>query len=196
MARITDPNKLEKIKRVTMEMMAENGYKDMAVSKIAKKAEVSVGYLYRHFDGKIDLINTLSNEYFEMFNSQLNASISSDSSLKDVVHLYISTLIDLALDDPVPIMFLSSLVSDRSFHKEKANGDPIIKLEELAKRIIANRTKTGEMRKDLEVADFVLIFVELPLNYVYMRLVNALDSTKLQKSDVSKLTEIIINALS
>lgn len=196
MARVTDPSKLEKIKRVTMEMMSENGYNDMTVSKIAKKSGVSAGYLYRHYEGKFDLINELCDEYFELFNKQLSDSISADSSLADVINLYVTRLIEMALDDYVPIMFLSSLVSDRSFHMEDRGKNPKVKLGELAKRIISNRVTTGEMRKDIEVVDFVILFVEVPLNYIYMRLSKAFDSSELKISDADKLTSIISKALS
>ncbi len=196
MARVTDPQKLEMIKRVTMEIMSESGYKDMTVSKIAKKSGVSAGYLYRHFEGKDDLISHLVDEYFELFNRQLGHSLSESSSFEEIVHLYTTTLIEMANEDPVPIKFLGSLMSDHSFHKSRLETDANAKIREMASRVISNRTKTGELRQDMDIVDFVLFFIEMPLNYVNMRLNKAFNSEDLNTKEADKITDMITKALS
>jgi len=196
LARVTDPQKLEMIKRVTMEIMSESGYKDMTVSKIAKRSGVSAGYLYRHFDGKEDLISNLVDEYFDLFNRQLGHSFAEDSTFKEIVHLYVTTIIEMAKDDPIPIQFLASLMSDRSFHNARIKSNPDMKLAEVASKVISNRSKTGEIRKDLTLTDFTLFFIEMPLNFVYMRMKGTFDSDELLVEEADKLTDMITKALS
>lgn len=67
MARITDPTKLEKIKKAAMELVVRHGYRGISIGAIAKKAGVSTGYLYRHYNGKSDLIQDLIDNNFKTF---------------------------------------------------------------------------------------------------------------------------------
>lgn len=196
LARIIDPEKLEKIKRVTMELISESSYKDMTVAKIAKLADCSAGYLYRHFDSKEDLINHLVDEYFEHFNHQLRESFSPESPFSLLVDKYVSTIIEMAIEDPIPIKFLSSILCDRSFIETKLSPNAHIKMGEIIGEVIQNRKHTKEIRNDLEITDFILFFVEIPINYVCMRLLGAFNNNKLCLNEKTKLTEMIIRALS
>ncbi len=71
-------------------------------------------------------------------------------------------------------------MSDHSFHKSRLETDANAKIREMASRVISNRTKTGELRQDMDIVDFVLFFIEMPLNYVNMRLNKAFNSEDLK----------------
>ena len=52
-------NTKEKILAAALELFAENGYKAVSVSMIAEKVGISKGALYRHYQSKKDLFNSI-----------------------------------------------------------------------------------------------------------------------------------------
>jgi len=44
-SRITDPMKIDRIKKAVMELMCDHGYNHMSISLISEKSGVSSGYL-------------------------------------------------------------------------------------------------------------------------------------------------------
>ena len=50
--RITDTNKIERIKTETKILIVEKGYHGASIAEIAIRADVSDGYLYRHYKNK------------------------------------------------------------------------------------------------------------------------------------------------
>ena len=59
MAKKMDMTKLDRIREASVEIISEHGILNSSVASIAERAGVSVGYLYRHYPGKVDLINDL-----------------------------------------------------------------------------------------------------------------------------------------
>ncbi|PIE97452.1 MAG: hypothetical protein CR961_01950 [Polaribacter sp.] len=55
------------------------------MAKVAKKAEVSGGYLYRHYESKESLINELYIEKFKELSENLIDKITNNTNLKDVI---------------------------------------------------------------------------------------------------------------
>jgi len=54
--------KQEKILNAALELFASEGYASTSTSKIAKKADVSEGLIFRHFENKQGLLNALMKE--------------------------------------------------------------------------------------------------------------------------------------
>ena len=59
MAKKVDQTKIERIRNASVEVISEHGILGGSVASIAERADVSVGYLYRHYPGKTELINDL-----------------------------------------------------------------------------------------------------------------------------------------
>ena len=77
MAKKVDQTKIERIRNASVEVISEHGILGGSVASIAERADVSVGYLYRHYPGKTELIN-------DLLENALNAitdRIHSDGSL-------------------------------------------------------------------------------------------------------------------
>ena len=65
MAKKMDMTKLDRIREASVEIISEHGILNSSVASIAERAGVSVGYLYRHYPGKV--IFRLSERYIICF---------------------------------------------------------------------------------------------------------------------------------
>lgn len=195
MARITDPQKLENIKRATMEMMVDTGYRGLTVSKIAKNAGVSVGYLYRHYDGKMDLINELIEQYFDYFRTQLFGSVKTAKTIREIVQLFVEKVVNIALDDPIPIMFLASLAHDLQFHSEKTSEVMENGIGLFLTMVLERGLETGEISRDTLLLEMHLMLIQYPLDFVTLKLCKEFKSQPLSEADVNRITDLVCNAL-
>ena len=62
-------DKKEQILIAALELFAEEGYNAISTSKIAKRAKVSEGLIFRHFDNKKGLLDALILEATEKANT-------------------------------------------------------------------------------------------------------------------------------
>ena len=81
MSKRIDTSKIERIRDAAIEIISEQGIPNCSVAAIAKRAGVSVGYLYRHYSGKEELTNDMLELYFNI----INEKISSKSDRSHVV---------------------------------------------------------------------------------------------------------------
>lgn len=79
----------EKILRTALELFANEGFNSVTTSKIAKKAGVSEGLIFRHFENKKGLLNALIQEATEKVNA-LFTPIISQTDAKKVIQNTIS----------------------------------------------------------------------------------------------------------
>jgi len=89
--------KKEKILNAALSLFAEEGYKSTSTSKVAKKAEVSEGLIFRHFgnkDGLLEAIIKLGEERA----SVLLADIVLESDPKELLRKYINLSVDVSKD--------------------------------------------------------------------------------------------------
>ena len=52
MARITDQNKIQRLKQSTMKLVVEKGFGGASAALISNDAQVASGYFYMHYEGK------------------------------------------------------------------------------------------------------------------------------------------------
>jgi AcrR family transcriptional regulator len=71
MAKLADESKLMRIKEAAIALIAENGYGEATISSIASKADVAVGYLYRYYSGKEQLVSDMLDEKIRDLAGQL-----------------------------------------------------------------------------------------------------------------------------
>ena len=121
MARITDPQKLNRIKECTMDLIVQNGYNGVTIAAIASDAKVSTGYLYRHFKGKDELISFLVLENFQFLQQTVNQLLDESHDILTVVRYYFSALFDMANTMPTKARFISVLFRDSRFRQVARN---------------------------------------------------------------------------
>ncbi len=82
----------EKILNAALELFATNGYKNTAISEIAKKAEISKGLMYNYFDSKKALLRAIVTKAItEGHNLVQHAMDDYASPILELEHLVLDT---------------------------------------------------------------------------------------------------------
>ena len=82
-------DKKEKILSAALELFANDGFSNTSTNKIAQKAEVSEGLIFKHFESKKGLLNALIQEAIEKAEA-LFAPIISQTDAKKTIRKTIS----------------------------------------------------------------------------------------------------------
>ncbi len=194
MARITDPDKIENIKKATMDLIVERGYGGASISSIAKKAGVSAGYLYRHYEGKEDLIDYLiCTNFSKLFNIIENIK-AEKATVKEIIGNLIEELFNMCIFKPISAKFLCALLfgfgfkQDEMLKREK-------RVETLVGKILEAGTRTGEINSKVTEEELSCVLFSVP--FIYMR--NNLNKENYKEyfniKKANRITELCINAL-
>lgn len=192
MARIIDDNKLENIKKATIEMVVANGYGGASISKIAKNAGVAEGYLYRFYAGKNELVNDLLYANVNELADSLENLQENHSSVWDIFKMMIVKLLDIAQTQPNKIKFLYVLMHDYNFNMVDNQRERIFKL---CSEIKINGIKSNEFKEDITEEEIYLMGVSFPIQFINLRLKNFFKQAQLTENEVEQILKICINSL-
>lgn len=194
MARITDPEKLNRIKECTMDLIVRNGYSGITIAAIAGEAQVSAGYLYRHFSGKDELVSTLVLENFETLQKTVSRLLDESADIATVVRYYFSALFEIANLYPTKARFISILYRDARF-REEARQQSILKIPEIAERLLHKGISTQEIDARASVQEIMLFLLNLPIDYIFQRLEGGSEPRPFEEAEISRLAEMCMRAL-
>ena len=195
MAKPMDMRKLDQVKRATMELMVESGYKSITVSRIANRANVSPGYLYSHYASINDLIEELLDTTYESFVDYMKTVVVELTSIREFVKHFVQGMIDFTMTDPLLVQFVTALMDDHAYFNERIKNDNELGIEEYIVTLLKCGHDNLEIGQHIDALEFVAIMIRLPLNYLNLRFLYADKYGSICSKDVSKLSRIIINAL-
>jgi AcrR family transcriptional regulator len=115
MARITDINRIKRLKDSTMKLVVEKGYGGASAALIALDAKVAAGYFYMHYEGKYEMVNSLLQEVFQEAVNKLEECLKTEYSFNQMVEEIIDHVFLIGKTDPVKLKFLHILSNDYSF---------------------------------------------------------------------------------
>ena len=115
MARITDINRIKRLKDSTMKLVVEKGFGGASASMIALDAKVASGYFYMHYKGKYEMVNALLQDVFQEAVHKIEEFIESEHSFSHIVNQIVDYIFNMAIEDPVKIKFLHVLSNDYNF---------------------------------------------------------------------------------
>jgi len=192
MARITDINKIEKIKEAAIEMIVTTGFIGASISLIAKKAEVSEGYLYRHYASKNDLVNDLFAARVSAMNEKLSNLLLSEASLRDVVTAYVTHIFHSYSENPNQIKFLFMLVHDFTFTIPVGIVESMLAV---CDRIKSKGQEEGLFNENISSEDVYISIVNQPMQYINSRLRGYFGKNELVAEEIQHIVNCSINAL-
>ncbi|KHE72042.1 TetR/AcrR family transcriptional regulator [Halobacillus sp. BBL2006] len=82
----TSISKRDNILQSALTLFAERGFDATTIPMIATDAKVGAGTIYRYFDNKEVLVNTLFQYYISMFTNTLSEDYPYDESIRDQFH--------------------------------------------------------------------------------------------------------------
>lgn len=192
MARQVDESKMKAIKKATVETVVLEGVSGACISKIAEKANVSVGYLYRYYKGKRELLEALFEERFEMINSLLNKEVNTQKTVRDVVFVFVVAIYEVAKKEPQTISFTHKLLSDFSFELPKEFKKEV---SNICSKVIELGKKTGEIDPLITEELLYAIIVGGTLNFINIRLREIFNRKKFSKEDIENTTQLLLKTL-
>lgn len=90
-------SKKEKILSAALSLFAEEGYRSTSTSKVARRAEVSEGLIFRHFVNKEGLLNAIIQMGEEQAKA-LFAGVLTQTDPKKVIRNYINIILETSQD--------------------------------------------------------------------------------------------------
>ncbi len=192
MARKIDENKINAIKKATIETVVLEGISGASVSKIAEKAGVSVGYLYRFYKGKRELLEALFEERFELIHSLLLQEIEKQTTVKDIVSSFVQRLYKTAEEEPQSISFTHKLLSDFSF---ELSIDFKKNVEKICDEVLKKGKVTKEIDSRINGEILYSIIVGGVLNFINIRFRNIFGENSFVKQDIDSTVQLVLKTL-
>lgn len=162
--------KQRKILDVAVNEFATEGFDNANINTIAKKAEVSVGSLYKYFETKTDLFLTSVNYGLSELDSVIELVASSEEDVMIKLEKLTRSYIEISRRSKVLIKLYNEITSE--------SNSPII--EKIASRIeektcaayrktIEDGQKSGEIRQDIDpgIAAFLVDNILMNLQFSY-----------------------------
>lgn len=194
MARITDPKKIENVKRAAMEIITEYGYRNISIAAIAERANVSVGYLYRYYKSKRDLFDDLFNTKLDDIKKDFFRITTISETFSEVVYNFITLLFQLAKKDPVHIQLISIFILNSDMDKVVVEADMKV-INQPVEDITKLGKQTGEIGDDISEDEVFLVLMTIPFRYVMLKLKEENSESFFQDEHIKKLSRICCKAL-
>ncbi|MBQ4815294.1 TetR/AcrR family transcriptional regulator [Bacillus pumilus] len=132
-------------------VIAENGYHQSQVSKIAKQAGVADGTIYLYFKNKEDILISLFKEKMGQFIERMETDIQKKSSAKEKLLLLIEEHFRmLAQNHHLALVTQLELRQSNLELRQKIN-EVLKGYLNMLESILAEGKKTGEFRQNLDV---------------------------------------------
>ncbi|MDK2820980.1 MAG: TetR/AcrR family transcriptional regulator, repressor of fatR-cypB operon [Clostridia bacterium] len=194
MARPIDPTKIEKIKKAAMDLIVKYGYRGASIGAIAKKAGVSTGYLYRHYESKDELIEDLIESNLKKFHEIFCKTMDEKSTAKDIIYNFVNILFSVAITNPILAKFLCALVFDQNFQvKKRRENDK--RVRELVSDVLRIGIKNGEINLKTTLEEIMLVLFTITFSYISMNINENYNEEKFGEKQAGRITEICLNAL-
>lgn len=193
MARLIDEQKIERIKQSTIQMIVNHGYGGASINKIAQKAGVAEGYLYRFYKSKNELVNRLLYDSVDDIINHIETISIKKEQIWDVFISVINKLIDITKKEPDKIKFIFVLMHDYNFNLTEIQRNRIISVCEKIKEL---GIREGEFHDFVTTEQIYLLGVNLPIQLINLRLKNFFLNSELSNDETQLLLNIIQKSLS
>jgi TetR/AcrR family fatty acid metabolism transcriptional regulator len=132
-------------------VIAENGYHQAQVSKIAKQAGVADGTIYLYFKNKEDILVSLFQEKMGIFIEKIEVEIRTEQSASEKLYTLIDKHFSLLAED-------HHLAIVTQLELRQSNKELRLRINEVLKgyfnvvdKIITSGQEAGEFREDLDL---------------------------------------------
>lgn len=197
--RIIDAEKIKRVQIEAKKLIVERGYHGASISEIAKQAQVSDGYLYRHYQNKVDLVTTIFETQLKDFHDFVFHLLDTKDTVRDITEGVISFLFDLYEKDPIAISFANSLVYDFEFQYPESRAQAI---DKIIQQILLLGTSTKEFSLKIRAIDILTTIFTIPVKFIdyhskghYRSSEEQVKVTMDKQEEVQLLLNICMNAL-
>jgi len=197
--RIIDEEKIKRVQIETKKLIVERGFHGASISEIAKRAQVSDGYLYRHYKNKVDLVTTIFETQLKEFHDFAFHLLDTSDTVRDITEGVISFLFDLYEKDPTAISFANSLVYDFEFQYPESRARAI---DKIIQEVLLLGRSTKEFSSRIRAIDILTTIFTIPVKFIdyhskghYQSSEEQVKVTMDKQEEVQLLLNICMNAL-
>lgn len=191
MARITDQNKVERLKKSTMKLVVEYGFGGASAALIAKDARVASGYFYMHYKGKYEMVNAILQEvYLEVF-SKFDELIKVDTPFGEIIEKMVRHFVAIANSEPIKVKFLYVLTNDYNFVIDDDLRQKNLRFIETIRTVGIN---SGSLDKQLTVEDLYLILFTMTTQFINQKYKYA-EQEQITEDDTNHLLSLFLKIL-
>ncbi len=146
-----DKPKYKQIIDAAVIVIAENGYHQAQVSKIAKQAGVADGTIYLYFKNKEDILISVFQDKMGLFVSKLGDILEQEISASDKLQLMIKSHFDLLAND-LHLAIVTQLELRQSNHELRIKINGVLReYLLLMDKILVKGIDTGEFDKEMDI---------------------------------------------
>ncbi len=146
-----DKPKYKQIIDAAVIVIAENGYHQAQVSKIAKQAGVADGTIYLYFKNKEDILISVFQEKMGVFVSELEKIIAKDASAADQLGMMINSHFSMLANDQ-HLAIVTQLELRQSNHDIRMKINNVLRgYLKLMDRILINGIESGEFDQNMDI---------------------------------------------
>lgn len=146
-----DKPKYKQIIDAAVIVIAENGYHQAQVSKIAKQAGVADGTIYLYFKNKEDILISVFQEKMGVFVSELEKIIAKDASAADQLGMMINSHFSLLAND-LHLAIVTQLELRQSNHDIRMKINNVLRgYLKLMDRILISGIESGEFDQSMDI---------------------------------------------
>lgn len=143
--------KREKILSVAVNEFAYNGFNNANINTIAKKAEVSVGSLYKYFDTKTDLFLTSVNYALQNLEIIMETIVESQEDVMIKLEKLVRVAIEFSRSNSVLIKLYNEVTSESNAEVVKKIAEHVESITSQAyKKAIIDGQVAGDIRSDID----------------------------------------------
>jgi len=190
--RIIDENKILRVKYEAKKMIVEKGYHGATISEIAKRANVSDGYLYRHHKNKSEFVKDILEMQLKEFHDYVFELLETKQTAKELVLDIITYLFKLFKEDPYAIAFSNVLIYEFDFEYPESRSKAI---DKFSHDILLLGQKTAEFSQYVREIDIQTTILMIPVKFIEYRSKGYYSSNRSDAEEIELLVNICMNAL-
>ena len=184
-----ESTKIEKIKSAAIKIISSQGYGNTSVAKIAEDAGVSVGYLYRHYDSKKDLISDIVSDMHKRVLETINSLLDKSDTVDDACEAIVDFHYNIYTREPEKMIFLVMLINDFGADTTKEQKEYLTNMCKSFHRLLM--TKKG-IREGLEPNEVYIALLTIPLQSYAYRLRGLMLNDSKEQDNKSLIKKIIL----
>ncbi len=146
-----DKPKYRQIIDAAVIVIAQNGYHQAQVSKIAKQAGVADGTIYLYFQNKEDILISLFKEKMGNFVETLKSKLTGFSTAAEKIYILIETHLKMMTDEPNLAIVLQLELRQTSNELRSRINDIMKDYLMIIDSLLEEGMENGEFQKTLEV---------------------------------------------
>ncbi len=192
MAKVIDESKLLRIKEAAIELVVQMGYGGASISAIARHANVAVGYLYRFYESKYDLVSDLLDDKLKDITGHLEVMMVQCSTIQQVITPLVNYYFHLAQHQPHHIRFIYTLINDYRF---SILPDQHQRIHGLCRQLLLIGQETREIADVFTAEEIYLITVIYPVEFINVRFKQLFSEQTLSEDDKVRVVRLCMGAL-